>query len=297
MSNESELIKYDLYDDRVKNVVEEFYKDLLCLEDKVSQLFFLMIEASYDSSLLEEMELLLNIWKCGGIIFLGGSISRQHFLIQTFKSVSKNHLLIGNDLQHGLALLVEKSHISLNDKNLDWFLIGQELSSNNLFHGILIQLNFNLGLDIEFFNSDIDRNLFFSGIKKNKQSVIASCVCKLREKPQVCQQAFFQTCSLEKLKQDLYHCQQKKISNYKEFSFVNLSLIDQELTIPFFIQCFKSGIEGFLFSTKSEIDMSVKLICELIRSGKLSALLFDKILEKILLLKAISQEISSHSFV
>lgn len=297
MSNEIELIKCDLCSNYIKSEVEKLYKDLLCLEDKVSQLFFLMIEASYDSSLLEEMELLLSIWKCGGIIFLGGNASRQHFLTQTFKSISKNHLLIGNDLQHGLAFLVEKTNISLNSRNLDWFTIGEQLSFNNLHHEILIQLNFNLGLDIEFFSSNKDKHLFFSGLKKNRQLVIASCKYKIIEVPEVHPLTAFQVCSLEKLKQDLYHCQQKKLSNYEELSFVNLSLTDSELSSPFFVRCFKSGIEGFLFSTKSEIDAGVKLICELIRTGKLSAMLFDKVLEKILILKAFSQQMSSHNFI
>lgn len=297
MNNESMLMKHNLYDSHIKDLAEKSYKNLLYLEDKVSQLFFLMTEASYDPSLLEEIELVLSVWKCGGVIFLGGNSSRKNFLIHTFKEISKNHLLIGNDLQHGLAVLVEETNISLNNQNLDWFFLGQELFFNNLNHGIFIQLSFNLGLDIEFFNSRKDKSIFFKGIKNHKQAVVASCITEISENHQTSPTNSLQTCSLEKLKQSLYHYQRGQLSNYEEMAFVNLSSLGRELTASFFMTCFKSGTESFLFSSKDEINTGVKLICELIRSGKLSALLFDKVLEKVLILKALSQQISSHDCI
>lgn len=291
------LIKHNLYDSHIRDVAEKSYKNLLCLEDKVSQLFFLMTEASYNPSLLEEIELVLSVWKCGGVIFLGGNSSRKNFLIHSFKEISKNHLLIGNDLQHGLAVLVEETNISLNNQNLDWFFLGRELFFNNLHHGVFIQLSFNLGLDIEFFNSSKEKSIFFKGVKNYKQAVVASCITEIDQKQQTASTNFLETCSLEKLKQSLYHYQKGQLSNYEELSFVNLSSLNRELTASFFMTCFKSGAESFLFSSKDELNTGVKLVCELIRSGRLSALLFDKVLEKVLILKAFSQQMSQHDCI
>lgn len=87
------------------------FESLTTLEEKVAQLCFYETKALYDAKLQHDVELLIQAWQVGGILFTGGEYKRQAYLIEQFQSLSKTPLLIGNDFLHGLSFYYEDHHL------------------------------------------------------------------------------------------------------------------------------------------------------------------------------------------
>ncbi|MCH9609590.1 MAG: hypothetical protein S4CHLAM45_15220 [Chlamydiales bacterium] len=93
-----------IYADRVSlEKAQKLFDQLTTLEEKVAQLCFLETEALYDAELKNEIELLIQAWQIGGVLFSGGDYKREAFLIEHFQRISKTFLLFGNGFFHSLS--------------------------------------------------------------------------------------------------------------------------------------------------------------------------------------------------
>jgi hypothetical protein len=81
----------------------ELFETLTTLEEKVAQLVFLTTTACYDPTIQRGIELLIQTWQIGGILFTAGEFKREAYLTEKFNEVSKTPLLFANDFFHGLS--------------------------------------------------------------------------------------------------------------------------------------------------------------------------------------------------
>lgn len=93
-----------VYSDRISlDEAQQMFDRLTTLEEKIAQLCFYQTQAVYDTALQNEIEILIQAWQIGGVLFTGGEYKRQAYLIERFQLISKTPLLMGNDFLHGLS--------------------------------------------------------------------------------------------------------------------------------------------------------------------------------------------------
>ena len=97
-----------VYADRVcLDEAQQMFDKLTTLEEKIAQLCFYQTKALYDMQIQNNVELLIQAWQIGGVLYCAGEYKRQTYLIYRFQAVSKTPLLMGNDFLHGLSFYYE----------------------------------------------------------------------------------------------------------------------------------------------------------------------------------------------
>ena len=89
--------------------VEEKYQQMT-LEEKVGQLFMVMVNSNQTTQEKEKIKQLIANEKIGGIIFSKGGPLRQAKLCNEFQSLSKIPLLVGMDAEWGLAMRLDSTY-------------------------------------------------------------------------------------------------------------------------------------------------------------------------------------------
>ena len=89
-------------------VTEQYQK--MTLEEKVGQLFMVMVTSNQTDGEKEKIKRLILEQKIGGIIFSKGGPVRQAKLCNEFQSLSKIPLLVGMDAEWGLAMRLDSTY-------------------------------------------------------------------------------------------------------------------------------------------------------------------------------------------
>lgn len=122
---------------------KELFETLTTLEEKVAQLIFVTAEAIYDTTLQRELELLIQTWQIGGVVFTEGELKREAYLVEKLQEVSKTPLMFGNDFFHGLSFYFEEdslTQISANESESRFHDLGKAVMGINKKLGIQLQL-------------------------------------------------------------------------------------------------------------------------------------------------------------
>lgn len=118
----------------------------LTLEEKIAQLCFLTTGALYDRDKELGIEILLQRFGLGGVLFDQGEFRRQTYLTERYQSLVKVPLLIGNTFLHGLSFYFQGDRIALegmSEKKLRD--LGKAVAIQNRHAGVHIQFENALG--------------------------------------------------------------------------------------------------------------------------------------------------------
>ncbi|NGX62184.1 MAG: hypothetical protein K940chlam9_01678 [Chlamydiae bacterium] len=107
------------------------------IEEKCAKLCFLETKALYDLSLQRNTEILIQTWQIGGILFTQGEETRQRYLIQEYRALSKTSLLVANDFLYSLSLLGQGDSLA----SLSFSELGEAVGEKNAQMGVDIQLD------------------------------------------------------------------------------------------------------------------------------------------------------------
>lgn len=84
--------------------------DALSLEEKIGQLFMVMLASDQDKTSTAKTKTLIETHKIGGVIFSRGGPVRQAKLTNSFQAASKIPLLVGMDAEWGLAMRLDSTY-------------------------------------------------------------------------------------------------------------------------------------------------------------------------------------------
>jgi len=82
----------------------------MSLEEKVGQLFMVMVASDQDGSKTNSIKKLITDHKIGGVIFSTGGPVRQAKLANEYQAASKTPLLVGMDAEWGLAMRLDSTY-------------------------------------------------------------------------------------------------------------------------------------------------------------------------------------------
>lgn len=140
------------------------FDQLTTLEERIAQLCFLVTDAIYDTQIQREVEMAIQTWQLGGILFQRGEYRRQAYLVERYQEISKTALLFANDYLHGLSFYLQ------GDSLPGHFFSEQHIS--DVGKAVMVQ-NRRLGVQIQFDRErgrvDIDEaqaKAFRSGIRR-----------------------------------------------------------------------------------------------------------------------------------
>lgn len=126
---------------------EKLLEQYTTLEDKIAGLLFYEIEAFYDEEMQRSVQLLIQEWKVGGLIFAKGDCKRQLYLSEYYQKLASLFLLMGNDFSHGLSFYFQgelsEEMLSVNDtfsKEKYFGDLGKAVVSLNRRLGVHIQM-------------------------------------------------------------------------------------------------------------------------------------------------------------
>lgn len=257
---------------------------LTTLEEKVAQLCFLETEAFYDTPLQHDVELLIQAWQLGGILFKKGDYKRQGYLIEHYQNVSKTRLLIANDFLHGLSFYLQGDSLSFETLS--------EQRCSDLGKAVMVQ-NRRLGVHVQLDRersgqkssmSEKQAKSFRKGIR-DAQGIVG------KEKGVEPADFYSHTAksampflSLAESPSHLPELQMQSTISFKALTYFDSAA--QSLTEELLLTAYKNHYDFFLFSGKS-IPEAIRMFCKLIRAGKIREEELDRSVMRILVIKAL----------
>ncbi len=132
-----------VYADRVLlDRAHRMFQKLTTVEEKAAQLCFLVTDAVYDAHMQREVELLIQTWQIGGILFHKGEYRRQAYLVERYQQVSKTPLLMANDFRHGLSFYLQGDELPKDPISEQHFSdLGKAVMAQNRRLGIHVQFD------------------------------------------------------------------------------------------------------------------------------------------------------------
>ncbi len=127
------------------SLLDLWFEKLVTIEDKIAQVSFCALEASYDEEETKQIEDWIYRYEVGGLLFTGGDYKRQSVLIEYFQSLSHIPLLVGNDLYQGLSFYFQEKRLS--EQTLETFDakrledVGKAIMSQNRSIGVNFQFS------------------------------------------------------------------------------------------------------------------------------------------------------------
>lgn len=270
---------------------QRMFDRLVTLEEKVAQLCFLETKAIYDTSLQHDVEMLIQTWQIGGILFKEdeyktfkeGHYKRQAYLIERYQEVSKIPLLMANDFLHGLSLYLQGD--SLPQQPLSEQLcsdLGKAVMDQNRLLGIHIQFDRERSSNklpltekqVKMFRKGIRDTYGVVGKEKSRKKEENNWLTIKTRLP------FTPLTSLRPLSSQ--HVEE--IVGLKTLGFFDATRISDPLE-KVVLSAFQHQNDVLLLAIKN-LSESIRTICKLIRSGKIRESELDRHVLKILIIKA-----------
>jgi len=278
-----------VYADRVLlERAQNYFNQLTTIEEKAAQLCFLITEAIYDASIQHAVELLIQTWQIGGILFHKGDYRRQAYLIERFKEVSKTPLLFANDYLHGLSFYLQGAAFPKNMVSEQHYSdMGKAVMVQNRRLGVHIQFDRQRGKESSMMN-EIQAKSFRKGIR-GAQGIVG------KEKAK-CQQESY----AHSIKGPLPHIatkegpmlpshfaeyQVQETIGFKTLTFFDATHLDRGALEEELLGAFKQLYDVFLLS--GNIAEGIRTIVRLVRSGKIREEVLDRHVMKALIIKSL----------
>lgn len=263
-----------------------FFNRLTTLEEKAAQLCFFATDAKYDATTQHHIELLVQTWQFGGILFHLGEYRREAFLVERYQEVSKTPLLFANDYLHGLSFYLQGSTFSKS--------LLTEQHYSDLGKAVMVQ-NRRLGVHIQF---DRERG---NGQSHMSEAQITAFRKGVRGAHGV----------VGKEKQSAEFAPQKSKGNFPFLSFKDGNFVSPQFsefhvqetigvkTLTFFDATLtekqdleKAILDGIVkscdvFLLGENLTDAIRTICALVRSGRVREETLDRHVMKVLILKSL----------
>ena len=252
---------------------EELFEQLTTLEEKVAQLCFYQTEAVYDTSVQQHVELLIQAWQIGGLVFTKGQYKRQAYLIERYQELSKTPLLIGNDLLHGLSFYFEGDVPELEQKRFSD--LGKAVMGLNRRLGVNFQLDRDCAGSGPLLLEE-QRRLFRSGIRQ-AQGIVGRLRPPLRQTESRSSKAHAVKPSLE----SLLSAQPHDFVGSRQLTFLDLS--EDQIYEEKLVKAFKEPYDVLVFG--ANIQDAIRMISKAVKSGRIAEAEIDRRLLKVLALK------------
>ncbi|MFN0065711.1 MAG: hypothetical protein ACKVOH_05695 [Chlamydiales bacterium] len=254
------------------------------MEEKVAQLCFYQTEAVYDTSNQQHVELLIQAWQIGGLLFTKGQYRRQAYLVERYQELSKTLLLVGNDFLHGLSFYFEGE--DLPDLNQP----GLEKKFSDLGKAVMV-LNRRLAVHFQFDKEREGRRLPITdeqtkAFRKGVREAHGIVGRQKNEQPTkvIPSHTLQRTSSFASNIGNLISNKvAQELIGVKTLNFLDLTsnrVYEEKL-----VKAFKEPYDAFLFS--SNIQDAIRMICRAVKMGRISEAEIDRRVMKILILKAL----------
>lgn len=278
-----------VYADRVLlEKAQRYFNNLTTIEEKAAQLCFLVTEAVYDSSIQNQVELIIQTWQIGGVLFHKGDYRRQAYLIERFKEISKTPLLFANDFLHGLSFYLQGDVFPKT--------MFSEQHYSDMGKAVMVQ-NRRLGVHVQF-----DRERTRKGYDMNevqakafRKGVRGAHGIVGKEKAKYQQESYAHSVkgplpifSLKEgpmLAAPFAEYQVQETIGFKTLTFFDATQLDKGSLDEELLMAFKQLYDVFLLS--GNIAEAIRAIARLVRSGKLREEVLDRHVMKALIIKSL----------
>lgn len=263
---------------------EKLFAQLTTLEEKIAQLVFCVTESVYDVAKQHELELLIQAWQIGGILFTKGDYKRQCYLIERYQELTKTTLLIGNDFLHGLTFYFEDKLPNVVDHFSD---LGKTIMAQNRSAGIHFQLiNLRKSQEAPFPLNDKKRLYFRSGIRA-AHGISAQEALEFNSPVNSATSTPYQFHALNGAPVATFNERHvQELLGNKTLYFSDLSHLEESDDLKnAILEFFKKQSDIFFFG-HMQATKAIQIIYESVRSGRISEKEIDRRVKKLLVLKA-----------
>lgn len=253
-------------------------RQMTTLEERAAQLCFYETEAVYDVPMQHAIELLIQTWQFGGILFKKGEYKREVYLIERYQEISKTPLLIANDFLHGLSFYLQGDTLfpeELPEQRLSD--LGKAVMVQNRRLGVHIQFDQERGEKRTIHLSEKQAEGFRRGIREARGIVGKERTDSKNESRALPANGSFPLLDSPEL-------QIQEMIGYKTVAFFDGTREKEEELEMTLLQAFEDHFDLFLL--KGNIGEAIRALCKLVRAGKISEEELDKRIMKILTIKA-----------
>lgn len=265
---------------------EGLFLDLTTLQEKVAQLCFLANDAIYDMELQKEVELLIQTWQIGGVLFHKGEYRRQAYLTERYQELSKTPLLFANDFAHGLSFYLQGDPLPSGPISQQHYSdLGKAVMAQNRRLGVHVQFDRERGV-INDPMTEVQAKAFRQGVRSAHGIVgKGKCLPQQDNYPFTAKGGFslLSLKGISTLSSALGDHVQENIG-FKTLTFFDAGQIDQELLGGALESAFKGLYDVFLFN--NNITHGIRSIAGMVASGKLSEATLDRHVMKALIIKS-----------
>lgn len=279
-SNNKRSLPSAFVDRKYQDHAQNLLKGLTTIEEKVAQLFFLETEAIYDADLQRNVELLIQAWQIGGILFRKGEYKRQAYLIETYQQLTKTKLLIANDFMHGLSFYLQGNAFSreeISERKISD--LGKAVMVQNRRLGVHIQFDQERGKD-ETPMEEPQVKAFRNGVRQALGVVGKDRIEKLAGSVEGSKSPL----PFVKMKEDFSNSANiQETIGYKTVLFFDGTKIKDSLEEEL-LQAFKNQYDVFLFG--KNLPEAMLVLCRLVRTGRITEEELDRRITKLLIIKS-----------
>ena len=277
-----EELSMGVYADRASLAQAQLLFDsLTTLEEKVAQLCFYETKAFYDAKLQHDAELLIQAWQIGGILFTGGEYKRQAYLIEQFQTLAKTPLLIGNDFLHGLSFYYEDHHLPTFEGGISEKRFS-DLGKAIMVLGRRINIHFQIDRESKVHHipmTELHIKAFRKGIRQ-AHGIVA------RTQPPKSNRDLKPKTPFFSMPQTPLTFSKDGAQEHIGVKYLNfLDLTDENIDEKKILEAFKEHYEIFLCG--SNIHNVITTITSAVHSGKIWEKHIDRLVIKLLVLKAL----------
>jgi hypothetical protein len=275
-------------DKAVLEKAHKWFRGLITLEEKAAQLCFLVTDAVYDAEVCAQVELLIQAWQIGGLLFHHGEFRRQIYLIHRYQELSKTPLLLANDFLHGLSFYLQGAPLPSGPISQQYYLdLGRAVMAQNRGVGVQVQFDRERDDSIDAM-SESQAKAFRKGVRNAR-----GLVGKRKNSPKTFADVASKPGGLNHIslrEGALTYAAAKDLQSQETISFKTLTFFDATQIKPEDLEqalhgAFKQLDEALLLGSNNITD-GVRTIVHLITSGKLSEAVLDKHVMKVLIMKA-----------
>ena len=265
---------------------EALFLALTTVEEKVAQLCFLVTDSIYDTELQKEVELLIQAWQLGGVLFHKGDYRRQAYLTERYQELSKTPLLFANDFSHGLSFYLQGDPLTSGPISPQHYSdLGQAVMAQNRRLGVHVQFDRERGV-LNDPMTEVQAKAFRQGVRSAHGIVGKEKCFPQQENYPFMVKGGFALLSLQgvsSISSTLGENVQETIG-FKTLTFFDAAQVDKVLLEGALQDAFKGLYDLFLFS--GNITDGIRCLSGLLASGKLSEAALDRHVMKALIIKS-----------
>lgn len=282
-----------MYADRfLLGKAQVMFHHLTTLEEKAAQLCFLTTSAIYDASLQNEVELMIQTWQVGGILFHKGEYRRQTYLVERYQAVSKTPLLMANDFLHGLSFYLQGDSLPQEHLSEQRFSdLGKAVMVQNRRLGVHIQFDRERGSHILPMNEE-QAKAFRKGIR-GAQGIVGKEKTEFQLEGYYSKRGRLPFVSLKQtsmMPEIFSEHQVQETVGFKTLTFFDVTDLKEnnfsrEFLEDQILSAFKQCYDVLLFS--AGLPEAIRTIAKLVRCGKISEEILDRHVMKALIVKSL----------